>query len=277
MISIITPSFRQLDHLVRCAASVDAQKADVTLEHIIQDGGTGPEFDEWAAKQSFAKCFQEPDEGMYDAINQGFTKSSGEILAWLNCDEQYLPGTLAKVEKYFAQHPETDILFGDTIVCDSDLRPVCYRHSLRPWRKHIRRCFLPNYSAATFVRRRVIEDGFLLNTGFLAIADAVWMHELLGSGYRTAVMPEPLSLFVLTGENLGHTPASVQEAREWGQRDLLYARIEAWLLSTVYHIRKFLAGAYAKRQVDITYFLGNPAVERRFSGLLGGKWPRKKT
>jgi glycosyltransferase involved in cell wall biosynthesis len=82
--SIITPSFRQLDHLTRCAASVMAQRTDVKLEHIIQDGGTGDDFDSWASGQSFAKCFQEPDGGMYDAINRGFIKSSGEILAWLN-------------------------------------------------------------------------------------------------------------------------------------------------------------------------------------------------
>jgi glycosyltransferase involved in cell wall biosynthesis len=277
MISIITPSFCQLDYLARCAASVEAQAGDLKLEHIIQDGGTGDEFDKWAAKQSLAKCYQEPDEGMYDAINRGFQKSSGDILAWLNCDEQYLPGTLAKVEKYFAEHPETDILFGDMIVCDADLQPVCYRKSMHPWRKHIRRCFLANYSAATFFRRKVIEDGHLLDTRYRAIADAVWMYELLGSGYRTAVLSEPLSLFALTGENLGETPAAADEARKWGQRDFFLPRLEGWLISKVYHIQKLLWGAYTKRQVNFTYFVGNPPAKRSFSSLLGGKWPKKNT
>ena len=53
---------------------------------------------------------------MYDAINRGFAKASGDILAWLNCDEQYLPGALAKVADHFARHPRTDILFGDIIL-----------------------------------------------------------------------------------------------------------------------------------------------------------------
>lgn len=277
MFSIITPSLRQLDHLVCCAASVEAQKTDVKIEHIIQDGGTGVEFDAWAAEQSFATCFQEPDEGMYDAINQGFSKSTGEIIAWLNCDEQYLPGALAKVAKYFDQHPQTDILFGDIIVCNADLTPVCYRRSIRPFRAHIRRCFLSNYSAATFVRRRVIDDGHLLDTRYRAIADAVWIHGLLGCGYKADVLQEPLSLFVLTGENLGQTPASIQEAREWGQQSLRFARMDAWLQSTIYRIRKFFAGIYAARQTDITYFVGNPPSKRRFSGLLGGKWPEKNS
>ena len=273
--SIITPSFKQLDHLARCAASVEAQADSVSLEHIIQDGGTGNEFDSWATSQTFAKCFQEPDEGMYDAINRGFSRSTGDILAWLNCDEQYLPGTLAKVEAYFDQHPDIDILFGDIIVCDADLKPVCYRRSVHPWRVQIRRCFLPNYSAATFFRRRIIEDGHLLDTRYRAIADAVWIHKLLGYGYQAAVLPEPLSLFVLTGENLGHTSASVQEARDWGGHDSLLARIEARLLRAIYQARKFFAGAYSSHQANFTYFVDSPPIERRFSGMLGGRWPGK--
>ena len=271
--SIITPSYKQLDHLARCAASVAAQTVDARVEHIIQDGGTGAEFDRWAAGQSFAKCYQQPDGGMYDAINRGFAKASGDVLAWLNCDEQYVPGALAKVADHFARHPQTDILFGDIIVCDAELNPVCYRQAILPSRSHIRRCFLPTFSAATFVRRKVIDDGHLLNTRFRAIADAVWIHGLLGSGYRPDTLPEPLSLFVRTGENLGQTPASLREAREWRGLGSSRARIEARFFGAIHHVRKLLAGAYVGRRVDFAYISGNPPVERRFTGTLGGKWP----
>lgn len=274
MLSIITPSFKQLDHLARCAASVAAQRTDVKLEHIIQDGGTGAEFDSWAAGQSAAICFQEPDGGMYDAINRGFTKATGDILAWLNCDEQYLPGALAKVAEYFEKHPEIDIVFGDIIVCDADLNPVCYRRAIRPWCSHIRRCFLPTFSAATFVRRKVIDEGYLLDTRFRAIADAVWIHQLLGCGFRATTLPEPISLFVQTGENLGHSPASLREAHDWRRPNLRSNRVQALALTAVHHLRKMLAGAYATRQVNLTYFTGNPPSTRQFTGLLGGKWPR---
>lgn len=273
-LSIITPSFKQLEHLSRCAASVAAQAADVTIQHIIQDGGTGPDFDDWAAKQSLAECTQESDGGMYDAINQGFSKASGDILGWLNCDEQYLPGALAKVADYFEKHKEVDILFGDIIVCDANLNPVCYRRAIQPWRSHVRRCFLPTFSAATFIRRKIIDGGHVLDTRFRAIADAVWIHELLGSGYRSAVIPEPLSLFVRTGENLGQTPASLREAREWRHHDLLVSRIQARAHGVIHHIRKFFAGAYSDHQVDITYFSGSPPVRRHYTGRLRGKWPQ---
>lgn len=272
--SIITPSFKQLGHLNRCGVSVAAQAADVTIQHIIQDGGTGPDFDAWAARQSFAECAQEADEGMYDAINRGFAKANGDILAWLNCDEQYLPGALAKVAEYFEKHPKTDIVFGDVIVCDAALTPVCYRRAVRPWRTHIRRCFLPTFSAATFIRRKIIDDGHVLDTRFRAIADAVWIHELLESGYSSAVLSEPLSLFVRTGENLGQTPDSVREAGEWRHRGQLVSRIQAHAHGVIHQMRKFLAGAYFKRHVDITYFTSSPPVIRHFTGNLRGKWPQ---
>ena len=55
----------------------------------------------------------EPDKGMYDAINKGMRHVNGEILAYLNSDDIYYPGTLFFVAQYFAEHPEVDLLFGD--------------------------------------------------------------------------------------------------------------------------------------------------------------------
>jgi len=95
LFSIVTPSFRQLDWLKRCVRSVADQS--VEHEHIVQDAGTGPQLDEWVGASSPARLFVERDKGMYDAVNRGFARASGEIFAYLNCDEQYLPGALAAV------------------------------------------------------------------------------------------------------------------------------------------------------------------------------------
>ena len=126
--TIITPSFRQLDYLECCIASV-ADQEGVTVEHIVQDAGS-PGIEEFAEKTAerllrqyggervknlepfellhlrtsrgyTLRIFKEPDEGMYDAINKGFRKAAGEICAYLNCDEQYLSGTLGRVKKEF--------------------------------------------------------------------------------------------------------------------------------------------------------------------------------
>ena len=53
---------------------------------------------------------------MYDALNRGLRRARGEICAHLNCDEQYLPGTLNRVAAIFEAQPEIDIVFGDALV-----------------------------------------------------------------------------------------------------------------------------------------------------------------
>ena len=194
--SIVTPSFRQVDYLRLCARSVADQAGDFTHEHLVQDGGSGADFAAWAAEQGFADVLSEPDRGMYDAINRGFARAKGEILAWLNCDEQYLPGTLAKVAAWFAAHPDKDLLFGDVVLVAPDGIPLSYRQAVTPLPDHIRHCFLTTYSAATSVRRRVIDEGHWLDTNYRAIADAVWIEELLEAGYRPGVLNEPLAVLI---------------------------------------------------------------------------------
>jgi len=68
MLSIVTPSFRQLPWLKLCAASISDQ-AGVEFEHIVQDAGSGPELEAWAATQPQLRLVTEKDQGMYDAVN----------------------------------------------------------------------------------------------------------------------------------------------------------------------------------------------------------------
>ncbi len=118
-ISIVTPSYRQPAWLRLCAASVaDQQAPGLAVEHIVQDSLSGPEVDEVMGHFPSARYISEKDQGMYDAINRGWDKAHGDILAWLNCDEQYLPGALATVADYFRTHPGVDVLFADAIIVD---------------------------------------------------------------------------------------------------------------------------------------------------------------
>src|SRR5688572_32885233 len=96
----------------------------------------------------------EPDHGMYDALNRGFTRASGEILAWLNCDEQYLPGALQAVEERFAAEPKLDVLLADNVVVDPQGNYLAHRFSIRPTSGQIWVRF-PVASCALFFRRRV--------------------------------------------------------------------------------------------------------------------------
>src|SRR5215218_4070462 len=108
MFSIITPSFRNSEWLKLCIASVADQ--GVEHEHIVQDAGSDDGTLDWLPHEPRVKAYVEKDSGMYDAVNRGYRRATGDLLAYLNCDEQYLPGALAAVEHYFAGNPTVDIV-----------------------------------------------------------------------------------------------------------------------------------------------------------------------
>ena len=144
MISVVTPSYQQLDWLRLALASV-ADQEGVDVEHIVQDGGSaGVEdmfremVDSSAQPHQHARLFVEKDSGMYDAINRGLRRASGEICGYLNCDEQYLPGALSDVANYFTTHPEIDVLFGDAILVNAKGLPLSYRRVTLPSLAHLR-------------------------------------------------------------------------------------------------------------------------------------------
>ncbi|RYD84260.1 MAG: glycosyltransferase [Verrucomicrobiaceae bacterium] len=275
--SIITPSFHQLPYLKLCIRSVDDQR--ILLEHLIQDAGTGPELDRWVTKHSSAELFVEKDEGMYDAINRGFSRAQGEICAWLNCDEQYLPGTLARVEQFFAQHPEVDVLFGDAVLLDGAGSILSYRRAILPRRSHVRYVHLNTLSCATFFRRRLFEQGHRFDPQWKAIGDAVWMYGLLSANKVMAVIPEPLATFAFTGENLSASLKAQKEARCWRGNHWRNATVPFLSLSHRFH--KWLAGAYRRRNLAISiYTLESPNQRKEVNASdVGYAWqnvdPRK--
>lgn len=269
-ISVITPSFKQVDYLKCCAASVQAQQGNFAVEHLIHDGGSGSDFDDWAKSQSRAICVSEKDDGMYDAINRGFRKAGGDIIAWLNCDEQYLPGSLQRVAKYFEDHPDTDILFGDIILVDDTMTPLAYRRAVMPTLGHIRYSHLSTFSAATFVRRRVLDEGHFLDTRWKTIADAVWIGELLEAGYRAATLHVPLSVFCMLGTNLGQSALLFEERREWERETGATDKWRKLWYIMQYRLERLRVGAYWIRRVAVSgYRVGFPdrvTTERRVSG-----------
>ena len=94
--SIITPSFRNSSWLRLCVASI-ADQQGVELEHIVQDSCSDDGTQDWLPRDQRVQAFIEKDSGMYDAVNRGWRRARGDILAYLNCDEQYLPGALKTV------------------------------------------------------------------------------------------------------------------------------------------------------------------------------------
>jgi FkbM family methyltransferase len=124
-ISIVTPTLNQARFIERTIRSVLSQGYPA-LEYVVQDGasddGTSAVLD--AYRDRLSACVSEPDSGQADALNRGFARTSGEIMAWINSDDGLLPGALAAVARHFARNPETDLVYGHRLLIDTDDRLV---------------------------------------------------------------------------------------------------------------------------------------------------------
>ena len=222
--SIITPSFRNSQWLRLCIASV-ADQQGVEVEHIVQDACSDDGTQEWLRADPRVKAFIEKDQGMYDAVNRGFRRSTGDLLAYLNCDEQYLPGALRAVHEFFADHPRAEVVLGDTIVTDIKGNYSCHRCSLAPrgYQMWIR---FPVLTCALFVRRRVVEEmGILFDTQWRDLGDWYWVMEMVKRRLSILVMGRLTSVFADTGENMNLKPNAVRESRLKWQKTPRWAKL----------------------------------------------------
>jgi glycosyltransferase involved in cell wall biosynthesis len=281
MISIVTPSYGQLDWLRLAVASV-ADQEDVNVEHIIQDGGTAnieevlrSQFGKLLAETKRLQLFVEKDAGMYDAVNRGLSQARGDICAYLNCDEQYLPGALANVAKFFADRPEVDVLFGDAILINAEGLPLSYRRAILPSLVHLRLADLNTLTCATFFRRRLVEAGHLFPTHLKIAGDQYWVFQLLQAGVRMEVLRKPFSVFTFTGSNLSNSAQASEEKFAWLPSNEKPSR---WLTPPVvlwHRLRKLFAGAYRRRYVTIEiYTRDQPDRRRQISSSVGFRWPK---
>lgn len=143
LVSIITPSFNQARYIEATIRSVLSQDYP-NIEYIIVDGGSTDETvaiikkytlesDSLLSVQKQASAIQsrsiawwvsEKDKGQTDAINKGFARAKGQILAWLNSDDTYEPGAISAAVKYLQEHPEVGMVYGDCNYINEDGRVI---------------------------------------------------------------------------------------------------------------------------------------------------------
>ena len=256
--SIITPSFRNSEWLKLCVASVADQ--GVEHEHIVQDAGSDDGTLDWLRSDARVKAFVEKDDGMYDAINRGLRRASGDVLAYLNCDEQYLPGALAAVEEFFAAHPEVEVLFGDAVAVNPAGEYLWHRKMLRPLLWHTWACQLSTLTCGMFFRRSVIERrGIFFDPRWRIVGDAEWMLRLMQQRAPMAVLRRFTSVFTHTGGNLSATEAGRAELVALNATAPALTRGLKPLVVAHHRARRLLGGVYAQAPFEFTlYTKANP-------------------
>ncbi len=119
LVSIITPSYNQSAYLEQTMNSILNQDY-ANIEYIVMDGGSTDASIDIIKKYSSRLAFwtSERDRGQADAINKGTAHARGEIVAWLNSDDYYLPGTISAAVKVFEQNPDVVLIYGDMLAVD---------------------------------------------------------------------------------------------------------------------------------------------------------------
>ena len=265
-LSIVTPSLNMLPFLKCCAASI-ADQQGVPAEHIVMDGGSRDGTADWLAAQAGIGWVSEGDRGMYDAVNKGLRRARGELLAYLNCDEQYLPGTLAWVRDFFTAHPQTDILFGDFLVTRPDGSLIAYRKSLAPRPLYIYASYLYTFTCTMFFRRRIIDDGFWFDPRLRVAGDAEWLLRVLRSGYAARHVPRYLSIFIDHGANASRGKAALAAARREYCPDMpRWLRAGRSLVNGARLLEKAWRGNYRQGALEYDmYALNGPLRRSRFT------------
>jgi glycosyltransferase involved in cell wall biosynthesis len=264
--SIITPSFRSAKWLPLCIHSIADQ--EVGLEHIVQDSCSDDGTRELLAKEASVKAYIEKDAGMYDAVNRGFRRASAPLLAYLNCDEQYLPDALRQVSRYFKAHPEVDVVFGDVIVVNGDGSFNCYRKVQIPLKYHTWVSGnLATFTAATFIRRTVLEKHNLyFDTRFRDLGDVDWMMRALKAGLRMALLRRYTSVFTETGVNMNQGANAAREKKDFFGSAPKWAQRAAPLFVLQHRLRRLLQGAYHQPPFSYSiYTSGQPDKRTTFN------------
>jgi glycosyltransferase involved in cell wall biosynthesis len=260
--TIVTPSFRQLDYLECCISSV-ADQEGVSIEHIVQDAGTDgfAEFAEkmrqcWPDRPNYRRVMlSEPDSGMYEAINKGLKKGTGRICAYLNCDEQYLAGALAKVLDELRKQPAAEILYGGFLVVDEKGDLVTAQRPVKMFWQHVATSHLPNFTCATFFRREMMEkEKAYFDAQYRACADAVWTIERLKRGTKMRMMADFIGVFVEQETNQGVKKEGLAEADAIRRRLAPSIRSRAFIWKGAHRFRKLIEGKYFPKRVSYDIF-----------------------
>lgn len=264
--TIVTPSYNSSPWLKLCIPSV-ADQEGVALEHIVQDSCSTDGTQDWLPGDRRVTAVIEKDQGMYDAVNRGYRRAQGELLAYVNCDEQYLPGALRKVSEFFDRNPGVEVVFGDVIIVDEKGGYLCERRALVPQWMHTRIPGNMSYlTAACFLRRSLLERCQLYyNPAWRDLGDAEWTLRLIESGARMATLGEFTSIFTETGQNMNLGGNALRERVAFHNAAPAWARLAAPLGRLHFRLRRLMAGHYRCRPHEYSiYTLDSPDRRKTF-------------
>ena len=267
LVSIITPSYNQAAFLEQTIRSVLLQEG-VEIEYCVVDGASTDSSIEiiqrYAAqnveRSSLAVGYQgnvrrlswwvsEPDRGQAEAINKGFRRTHGDILAWLNSDDLYLPGAVQKAVTVLQANPELGLVYGDAITIDESGHPL-NRLSFGDWNLSDLLAFRILCQPAVFMRRSILEQAGYLDLSYHYMLD----HHLWIRMGRLAPIEHIQEILAVARQHAG--AKNVKQAAGFSietQRCLEWIQTQPDLAEILQNERRrILGGAY---RLEARYYL----------------------
>lgn len=206
-ISIVTPSFNQGQYIEETIKSVLGQKGDFFIDYIIADGGSSDntlaimqKYDELVkSHQLRIKClgiqyrfWSKKDKGQTDAINQGFKIAYGNILAWINSDDYFLPGSFQKIINTFNEE-EIDFLYGDCFKIYPNKQTLSKPNCEETWKTLLSRGGSFEQQATFFTKKITEQVGYLDESLHYCMDYDLWI-KIFQIG-KIKYLPEALAAF----------------------------------------------------------------------------------
>jgi glycosyltransferase involved in cell wall biosynthesis len=191
LVSIVTPSRNMAQYLPQTIESVLSQDYP-RIEHIVMDGGSTDStmaiLERYNGRIRYTSA---RDRGPSDATYQGFRQARGEILAWLNTDDTYLPGAVRTAVEYLRTHPDVDVVYGEGRWIDEE-GVVISRYPTLPFDEKVleRDCFICQPAAflrASSYRRCELDPNVNVSFDY-----DLWIR-MSKAGFRFANIPEYLA------------------------------------------------------------------------------------
>ncbi|MEO6437149.1 MAG: glycosyltransferase family 2 protein [Tepidisphaeraceae bacterium] len=266
-ITVVTPSFDQARFLEETLRSVLSQREQIHEYFVIDGGSTDGSADiiqRYADRpgRGIDYWVSEKDTGQADAIHKGFSRATGDVLAWLNSDDVYLPGAIAKVRAAFDAHPDWDALTAWHLRMDADSRIVSM-HRIPGENARLARWGVHHVNQQTcFFKRALYERVGPIDHSLHCVLDTELWSRMFDAGSTWGHIPQYLAGF------RQHAAAKGSSGSE------AYPREEQWMRQHYpqynAHTMKHRAGllAYRASQILTGRHVRAGADTRRFAGKM---------
>ncbi len=272
---IVTPVLNARATFKACAASVQAQCAEIPGAHFVRESASSAVPCEDIAAAFGCDYRRAADAGMYDALGRGLDDAVAagcDILGWLNADEQHLPGAFRAVRAAFDADPALDIVFGDYLILGADAAVLAARREIPARRLYLRHGVNYLLSCTVFFRSAlwIRLGGF--DSAYQLLADKKFYLHALDAGAKAAHLPAFLGAYGSTGQNISLLPAAAEEQRrlraEIGASRCPVVRRSVRALRCA---EKLVRGCYWPGRIDTTLFNAD-GEPQPFRGRVSTRW-----